>query len=480
MRRYFRSLWFRLVFGLVVGSVAAVLVACLFLYIRFKNVSAEFRERTLQGQARLISKAFQLSSGHEIALPKSIASYYRNGIGKFAVVGEDDTLLTGSAGVDHSFLPIDDQASREFFSYPEPDGEAAYHGISLRIKGSAPPAWVQVIFKDNEVIFDSVLEEFMQDIAWIWAPFVFVILLINFFVIRIGFRPLIEASAQASTIGPLAVSKRLSEADMPKEVLSFVRAINHALDRLEAGYKAQQAFIADAAHELRTPVAVIATHLDMLPNFDGKSALKDELGGLRRLVSQLLDNARIEAMSIATSDEVDLNDLAADVATYLAPWAVSLGKTVEVARIARPAIVNGAYDYLFRAIRNLVENAIEHTPAGTAAYITVENPVTLVVADCGHGVPKPDREAIFERFWQGGRDRGGGAGLGMTIISRTIAAHRGKIEIGDRKGGGATFRVTFPDFAGHRMISTAAPKSRSNAPANSLRALHAPPISTTS
>ncbi|HWJ17106.1 MAG TPA: ATP-binding protein [Geobacterales bacterium] len=447
MRRYSRSLWFRLIFGLSMGSLAAVLVASTFLYVRFKNVSAESRERTLQGQAKLIAKLFQSAGGRELILPDEIAPYYGNGAGKFAVLFEDETFLTGSAGVSHAFHPIDREVVREFFSYAQPDGKPAYHGISQLIKGSSPPIWVQVAFADNEVIFDSVLEEFVIDIAWIWLPFVVILLMINMIVIRVSLKPLVQASEQAAQIGPMAVSKRISEKGLPREVLTLVRAINHALDRLEEGYREQGAFIADAAHELRTPIAIMTTHMDILPEFEGKAALKEELGGLKRLVNQLLDNARIEALRIAPNEAADLNALALDVAAFLAPCAIARGKTIEVSSARDPALVNGSYDYLFRALRNLVENAIEHTPAGTAVHIAIRSPSTLVVSDCGPGIPPAEREAIFERFWQGRRDRGGGAGLGMAIISRTVAAHKGTIEVGDREGGGAKFTVYFPPVA---------------------------------
>ncbi|MGO9486508.1 MAG: sensor histidine kinase [Rhodomicrobium sp.] len=469
MRRYFQSLWFRLIFGLVLGSVAAVLAASLFLYFRFKNVNTESHERTLQGQAKLLAKIYQSTPGHAIKLPTAYAHFYRDGVGEFAIVWEDGTLVAASERLTHLLHPIDAEAEREFFSHPQPDGKTSSYGISLKIPGSSPPAWVQVVFKDDEVVFDSVLEEFMQDIAWIWLPFVGILLVINLIVIRIGLRPLALASAQASAIGPSAVSKRLSEAGMPDEVLDLVQAVNRALDRLEHGYKEQQAFVADAAHELRTPVAIMNTHMDLLPNFNGKTALKEELGSLKRLVSQLLDNARIDALRIAPADQVDLNKLAADVATYLAPCAIASGKNIEVYGSERPAIVNGSYDFLFRALRNLVENGVAHTPAGTAVYIGVMNPATLAVADCGPGIPKSQRQAIFERFWQGGRDRGGGAGLGMAIISRTVAAHGGKIEIGDRRGGGALFKVSFPPF-GPRRATPHRPVPMSRRPAAGLPA----------
>ncbi len=447
MKRRFRSLWARLIFGLFFGSVAAVLVASVFLYVRFKNVSGEARERTLQGQAKLIGRLFQSAGGRAIVLPDTMSPYYGDGAGKYVILFQDETLLAASSGVSRAFHPIDPEVSREFFSYAQPDGKPPFHGISLKLPGSSPPVWVQVAFKDNEVIFNSVLEEFVIDIAWIWLPFVGILLFINMIVIKISLKPLVAASAQASQIGPSAVSQRLTETGMPDEVLTLVRAINRALDRLEEGYKEQKAFIADAAHELRTPITIMTTHMDILPNFEGKAALKEELGGLKRLVNQLLDNARIEGLRINPGEAADLNALALDVAAFLAPCAIARGKTLEVTRTPTPALVNGSYDYLFRAVRNLVENAIEHTPSGTAVHIAVEDPATLAVSDRGRGIPRAEREAIFERFWQGRRDRGGGAGLGMAIISRTVAAHGGTIEVGDRDGGGARFTVRFPPFA---------------------------------
>ncbi len=460
MKRYFRSLWFRLIFGLFFGSVAAVLVASAFLYVRFKNVSNESRERTLQGQAKLIGHLFQAAGGRELVLPQSMAPYYGDGTGKYAVLFEDETLLAASSGVTHAFHPVDrDSPGREFFSYAQSDGQPPFHGISLKLPGSSPPIWVQVAFTDNEVIFDSVLEEFVIDIAWIWLPFVGILLFINMIVIKISLKPLVAASAQASRIGPTAVSQRLTETGMPDEVLSLVKAINRALDRLEEGYKEQKAFIADAAHELRTPIAIMTTHMDILPNFEGKAALKEELGGLTRLVNQLLDNARIEGLTINPGEAADLNALAIDVAAFIAPCAIRRGKTIEVSRTKRPALVNGSYDYLFRAVRNLVENAIEHTPPGTAVLVAVEHPATLIVSDCGPGIPLAERDAIFQRFWQGRRDRGGGAGLGMAIISRTVAVHGGRIEVGDREGGGAMFTVTFPPFVKRSAAAPAAAKA---------------------
>jgi signal transduction histidine kinase len=227
-------------------------------------------------------------------------------------------------------------------------------------------------------------------------------------------------------------------------VLALVTAVNRALDRLEAEFGVQRAFIADAAHELRTPVAVLKAHVGILPQFVGLNALKEEVGALERLVNQLLDSARLDSLKVGPHDTADLNTVAADVASYLAPLAIQQNRSIEVVSNGHPVLIRGAADFLFRALRNLVENAINHTPEGTTVKIIVDDPPAVRVVDQGPGVPKGEREAIFKRFWQGRRDRGGGAGLGMDIAARTVVAHGGSISVEDAAEGGAVFFMRFP------------------------------------
>ena len=99
---------------------------------------------------------------------------------------------------------------------------------------------------------------------------------------------------------------------------------------------------------------------------------------------------------------------------------------------------------MFRAVRNVVENALQHTRPNTIVTVSVEPPSTLRVADKGPGVPTDQRELIFQRFWQGKRDRGVGAGLGMDIVLRTVSAHGGSISVDDAPQGGALFTIRFP------------------------------------
>ena len=273
---------------------------------------------------------------------------------------------------------------------------------------------------------DSVLEEFIKEIGWIWLPFVLGLLVTNLLVARVGLGPLRRAAEQAESIGPEAVSARLPEEGLPREVHALVGAVNRALDRLEAAFQFQRRFIADAAHELRTPVAVLRAHAALLPPDERYAAWNEEIDTIEQLVNQLLNSARLDVVTLEKGETVELNHVARTVATQMAPLAIKVGKSVEVLPANDPISIYGSFELLACAVRNLVENAVRYTPVGTAASIEILKPATLRVVDRGPGVKPEERELIFKRFWQGNRDRGG-AGLGMDIVARSVAALGGSV-----------------------------------------------------
>lgn len=443
MNRAFKSLWVQLAAALIVSSLIAVGAASVILYERFRATNSTFREHTLRNEARIIGKFLShLPDDKPIELPPEILEAFPEGKGKYAIVDGSGRLLTGSPGLAAPLNPIND-AKLDYFIL-EPREGPPYYGISLASEVHGDPVWVQVAFVASNIVFDSVLQEFLTDIAWIWIPFVICLLGVNLLVARIGLRPLRRAANDAATIGADNFSVRLSEDGLPSEVRTLVTAVNRALDRLEVEFGAQKAFVADAAHELRTPVAVLKAHVGILPQFPGNGALREEVGALERLVNQLLDSARLDSLSVGPKDTADLDAVAKEVAAYLAPLAIQHNRSIEVISPGRPVLIRGAPDFLFRALRNLVENAIKHTPRNTTVTIVVDDPPGVRVIDQGPGVPHCEREAIFQRFWQGRRDRGGGAGLGMDIVARTVIAHGGTITVADAPEGGAEFHMSFP------------------------------------
>jgi signal transduction histidine kinase len=339
--------------------------------------------------------------------------------------------------------PIDPNHPQDYFALEGQAGGPLY-GLSSAAELRGKRVWVQVAFVASDILFDSVLQDFLEEVAWIWIPFVGVLILVNLAVTRIGLRRLRVAARQAAKIGPADFTVRLPEHGLPGEVFTLVSAINIALDRLEGEFNLQRGFIADAAHELRTPVSVLKTHVGLLPASPDFDRLRDEVRTLERLVNQLLDSARIETIRLNSHTKADLTKIAKDVVSHLAPIAIEQDRSLEVISNGAPVIIQGDEDSLFRAVRNVVENALRHTRPKTIVTVTVDAPSTLRVEDHGPGVPNDQRELIFQRFWQGNRDRGAGAGLGMDIVRRTVAAHGGSITVDDVPQGGALFTLRFP------------------------------------
>lgn len=439
------SIWLRLIIGLVAVSLLAATATSWMIYERFVSTNSAFRDRTLQNDARIIKNLLQRTAeGRPLQLPDFLNGGFQHGNGKFAIVSENGVLLDASPGVTAPLSPIDSKTTRDFFMSEADARGPQLYGFTLKGVFGSKPVWIQVALPQGEVVFDSVLEEFIVDIGWIWAPFVVGLLLTNLLVARIGLRPLRLAALQAESIGPGAVSTRLPKDGLPSEVYVLVSSVNRALDRLEIAFHSQQRFIADAAHELRTPIAVIKAHVGVLPKSAEIVSLKDEINAAERLINQLLDSARLDVLVLDATDLVDLNKIVEEVAVQLGPMAIKSGRSLEVVPCSRMVEVNSCHEMLACSVRNLVENAIRFTAPGTAVTIVVSYPPMLEVIDHGPGVKLEERERIFKRFWQGGRDRGGGAGLGLDIVARTVAALGGSVSVGDAADGGAVFTLRFP------------------------------------
>ena len=293
------SLWWRLVISLVGISLVAIGAATFMLYERFKVTNSTFRDRTLQNHARIIAKYIRrLPAGAPLKLSDTLQVPFQAAHGKYAIVDANGRLLDGSPELSHPLVPTSNLVPKDFFINSEdPTGQTLY-GLSVQAPSYDGLVWVQVAFHDSPIIFDSVLEEFVEDIGWIWAPFVASMLLVNLLVIRIGLRPLRNAARLAGSIGPQSEAAQLPEEGLPKEVLALVHAVNSAFERMRRALQSQRSFIADAAHELRTPVAVVKAHVAILPDTPEIAVLKDEITALERLVNQLLDSERLGALSV--------------------------------------------------------------------------------------------------------------------------------------------------------------------------------------
>jgi signal transduction histidine kinase len=263
---------------------------------------------------------------------------------------------------------------------------------------------------------------------------------------RHALKPLRRIAGQAEELGSAVAAGRklvkLPEEDLPLEFGRVVAALNAMLAKLELLLEQQRQFTADAAHELRTPLSVLMLEIEQLPRDPVTVQLADEVRSLSRLVNELLRFAQAEEAMVGERHPVDVAAAARQVCEELAPVALTRQQEIEFDGPAAPALASGQPDLLEVAIRNLVDNALRHSPPRSTVSVTVENGPRLLVKDRGPGVPDAQREAIFQRFWRADRGRSGGAGIGLALVRRIAQLHGGDVRVEDRPGGGARFVLT--------------------------------------
>ncbi len=257
-----------------------------------------------------------------------------------------------------------------------------------------------------------------------------------------GLRPTLSAAAD---IGPRDLEKRLPEHRVVKEFLPLVRAFNTALDRLAAGFEQRKRFIADVAHELRTPLAVLNMHVEGMPRGGVKPDLQRTVFRLSHMVGQMLDAERL-ALRGRRRETVDLVELARAATAEVAPLAVSHGYDVALCSAADKVIVNADPDAVSRALGNLLGNAVAHGGGSGTINVEVRADGKVDVSDQGPGVPLEARERIFAPFHRERWDRDG-CGLGLHLVREIMRAHGGEASV-ISSAEGARFRLDFADNQG--------------------------------
>jgi len=269
-----------------------------------------------------------------------------------------------------------------------------------------------------------------------------------------GLRPLDTMSRALAKRRPDAMAP-LDERGLPQELQPLGASLNDLLARLSEALAAQRRFTADAAHELRTPLAALKLQLDLarrnqIPP-DATAALDDLEAGVARashVVEQLMTLARVEPEALAQGRTLcDLVAIAKDAIVTRATLAADKTIDLGLAR-ATPATVEGDPASLAILLSNLIDNALRYTPRGGRIDVTVDSEAggaTLSVTDTGPGIPAEERERVFDRFFRGADNDGPGSGLGLSIVRRIADAHHASITLDTpAEGSGLVVRVKFP------------------------------------
>ncbi|MFE6859068.1 sensor histidine kinase [Nocardia sp. NPDC057668] len=286
-------------------------------------------------------------------------------------------------------------------------------------------------------------------------PLLALVATVTWSVTRRALRPVESIRAELVEIMGGDLSRRVPEPSSRDEIARLAATTNATLAALEESARQQRQFIADAAHELRSPIASLRTHLEISqahPNLLDLDGLLDDTVRLGQLATDLLLLARLDAGERPRPDRVDLTVLVRE--TLLRR--IADRQPVRADLPDAPVVLLGSRIQLGRVLDNLVDNAQRHASSTVHVTVRAGRTVELAVADDGPGVPEADRKRIFERFVRldNARSRDhGGTGLGLAIAGDVIRRHGGSIEVSESACGGALFIARFPAADGESGVT---------------------------
>ena len=429
--------------------IVACLCAVTWLFVKAKRADDTLRERTLLVQARDIARYLEKAGDNDVRLylPSSLAEAYSSSESRYryAISDANGQYLISNSG---NIGPLPDLSGKRHSFYEYDAGrDRPRHviGTALRTQVGGRSFYVQVEQRSDSAgsLGKEVTEEFLVDGDWLEFLFLFALIGICLWIVNQGLEPLRRISKIAKSIGPNNTHIRFPIAKVPTEILPCIESLNALLDRLELGLDRQREFNANAAHQLRTPLAVLMANVQSLDDPGAVARLTVDVNHMSRIVSQLLLTAQLDALTLDLDEVVELNEMVADVAANLGPIAIGSGKTIRLKRHETDVFVRTNSFALRAALQNLIENAIKHTPRGTSVLVWVSDLPTVDVVDSGPGVPQAQRAKIFERFWRGDKSTSG-AGLGLAIVRKIMRAMHGTVSVSDGPRGGARFTIRLP------------------------------------
>ena len=251
----------------------------------------------------------------------------------------------------------------------------------------------------------------------------------------------------AQSLAPLATG------GLPDELAPLAHSLNALLDRLRHSLDAQRAFVADAAHELRSPLTALKLQLELLRRAGAdvdrdaaRAGIGEGIERASRLVEQLLALARSEPGAVpAARERVDLAEVARRMVAETVPFAASRRIEFELSASA-PAFVVGDPVALGLLVRNLVDNAARYSPPGSRVEVAVDadaNAVSLTVDDTGPGIPEAERQRVFDRFYRRADGGESGSGLGLAIVQSVASSHDATVTLDRSPLGGLRAMVRF-------------------------------------
>jgi signal transduction histidine kinase len=435
--------------------VVVLALACSYLVLYF-----EFRKGLMGLEGQSIAVQVQdlrasIASGTKpprLELPPSLQAFYAqpDTLNGYQLLGADGTVLA-SGGFSAPYLPLPvAQGGGRVVMQRETDASgnsvmaAALFLDDSHVDDSHGRYWLRVVrnLEDAESLVAQLMLGALEELDWPIALLLIAVVSVVVMTVLSSLRPLRAVSQQAAMLSLHRLDERLHAQNLPRELVPLVQAVNASLDRLEADYRVQREFTANAAHELRTPLATLRARLESRFSAQELGDVALEIEQLARLIEQLLCLARLESQEQFQFAAFDAHAVALEVARELAPVALESEHYVTAATPDAAVPTHGNATLTRLVFRNLIENAIQYTPAGTSITLSADA-ATVIIADDGPGIAADVAASLFERFRRGPNASGPGAGLGLAIAKCIMERQGGRLSLDANAARGARFVMEF-------------------------------------
>ena len=334
-------------------------------------------------------------------------------------------------------------------------------GTSIQFSGDAaggePAFFDPALAEDDQeltIIIHGAQASFITTNWYITAAVMVLGGVLAYFVSGHALKPLHSFAAQVEKVEPNNLTDMKITEEVLPEFRQFSRSFNQMLDRLDEGFTAQRQFTGNAAHELRTPLALLQARIELFaaehPSMPPETAefltlLREQTERLTQMTKTLLEMSALQ--SVPRNDRIQLAPMMEEILTDLAPLAEKNGITLTC---DGDGAMTGSDGLLYRLLFNLTENAIKYNHPGGTGRLTVQDEaarLVIRVSDTGCGIPEPYRESIFQPFFRVDKSRSreyGGVGLGLSLVWAIAELHGGSVCVEDSSEAGTTIAVQLP------------------------------------
>lgn len=307
-----------------------------------------------------------------------------------------------------------------------PDESGAQRIVVTAPAGNGHLVQVSMPLLDSTIAITDVMYTFTESsIVVVLLPLLLAMVAIPV-IVRLTLRPIRRLSREAAAIGATTLDRRLSLHRVPSEMSGLVLAFNDLLARLDASWRLQRDFTANAAHELRTPIAALRAEVEAMVQAPARAKLAVQFDKVARLLAQLLSLAEADSRPVKAEARFDLVALARKVVADMAPGAIAAGKEIAIECDGDVEAIAWGHAGLGEiALRNLVDNAVRHSAQDSAIRVIVEGTL-IAVENTGSSIDRNMENAMFQRFWKQDR-RTSGSGLGLSIVKAIMKRLGGSV-----------------------------------------------------